>query len=226
MAVSTSVSHLLPLATPPSPATPDYALSYVPSTLPASAHSVLMTPCEADEHCFQMRLGGSERLRFSPPSHSTASTGWRRTCTGRLAPNHQAALSLGPLPCPAQSWKLAFGTWDRKHRLTSSVPHASPLSLLLCLQLMPLLKLQHNHISIYHELFIMWNDKVSRSRRLQAAGARPLSTEHRHATLTPLVARAVTPNVATPDSSTLMGAAPEPLWASPHGSPQQPQQRG
>lgn len=110
---------------------------------------------------------------MSPPLHSTTCTGWGRTCTGRLAPRHQAAVSLGPLPCPAQSWMLAFETWDRKHRLTSSVPHASPLSLFSCLQLMPLLKLQHNHISIYHELFIMWNDEVGRSRRLQAAGQGP-----------------------------------------------------
>lgn len=33
-----------------------------------------------------------------------------------------------------------------------------------CPQLMPLLKLQHAHISIYQELFIMWNSEVGQSR--------------------------------------------------------------
>ncbi|KAM4876499.1 serine/threonine kinase-like domain-containing protein STKLD1 [Thomomys bottae] len=44
-------------------------------------------------------------------------------------------------------------------RATLCLPHPCPSA--LALQLMPLLKLQHLHISVYQELFIIWNDKIS-----------------------------------------------------------------
>ncbi|XP_073746017.1 serine/threonine kinase-like domain-containing protein STKLD1 isoform X2 [Callorhinus ursinus] len=54
-----------------------------------------------------------------------------------------------------------LGYVTQKHSLRSSVPGTSPLPLLLSLQLMPLRKLQHPHISIYQELFIIWNSEIS-----------------------------------------------------------------
>ena len=39
-----------------------------------------------------------------------------------------------------------------------------------CPQLMPLLKLQHAHISIYQELFITWNSEVGQSRPADSVG--------------------------------------------------------
>lgn len=96
------------------------------------------------------------------------------------------------------------------NRVPQTYPPPPPL--LACLQLKPLLQLQHDHISIYHELFIVWHSEVSQSRHLGSAGAssvaagtRDLSTELPHTIVTPRVAMAVTPNVAIPDS-TLSGA--------------------
>ncbi|XP_027470243.1 serine/threonine kinase-like domain-containing protein STKLD1 isoform X2 [Zalophus californianus] len=54
-----------------------------------------------------------------------------------------------------------LGYVTQKHSLRSSVPGTSPLPLLLSLQLMPLRKLRHPHISIYQELFIIWNSEIS-----------------------------------------------------------------
>lgn len=48
---------------------------------------------------------------------------------------------------------------------------------------MPLLKLQHAHVSTYQELFVMWNSKVRRRpaprAQLALSGCRNKWTEHR-----------------------------------------------
>lgn len=57
-----------------------------------------------------------------------------------------------------------------------------PFPLLWCPQLLPLLKLRHDHIAFYRELFIIWNGQVGPSPHLRAAGAwrlREQGTEHR-----------------------------------------------
>ncbi|XP_017910232.1 PREDICTED: serine/threonine kinase-like domain-containing protein STKLD1 [Capra hircus] len=102
-------------------------------------------------HCsFQMGLGGSERLR-SPSSVTQHSQHIPETglTPGHLAPNLRAAHPPGTPPLP----------WVEELAERRSSPH---LHLVCpCLQLMPLLKLQHAHISIYQELFIMWSSETS-----------------------------------------------------------------
>lgn len=100
-----------------------------------------------------MGLDGSERLR-SPSSVTQHSQHILETglTPGHLAPNLWAAHPPGTPPLP----------WVEELAERRSSPH---LHLVCpCPQLMPLLKLQHAHISIYQELFIMWNSEVGQSQ--------------------------------------------------------------
>ncbi|XP_040081675.1 serine/threonine kinase-like domain-containing protein STKLD1 [Oryx dammah] len=147
-----SSTHL-PLATPPSPDIPDSAC------FRRTRHSACIdSPGPPDTprgrhhgYCsFQTGLGGSERLRSlsSVTQHSQhiLETG---LTPGHLAPNLRAAHPPGTPPLP----------WVEELAERRSSPH---LHLVCpCPQLMPLLKLQHAHISIYQELFITWNSETS-----------------------------------------------------------------
>lgn len=84
---------------------------------------------------------------------------------------------LTAAPCPLPRSELETGIFAAR----TAFPRR-PFPLLWCPQLLPLLKLRHDHIAFYRELFIIWNGQVGPSPHLRAAGAwrlREQGTEHR-----------------------------------------------
>lgn len=65
------------------------------------------------------------------------------------------------MPCPEPLSHLLVGVCSRAV-LTETLCSLS-------VQLMPLMKLQHSNISVYHEMFIMWNNEVGWSTHSPAA---------------------------------------------------------
>nr|XP_025118181.1 serine/threonine kinase-like domain-containing protein STKLD1 isoform X4 [Bubalus bubalis] len=105
---------------------------------------------QANEALEEMGLGGSERSRsLSPATQHSQYILETGLTLGHLAPNLRAAGPPGTLPLP----------WAEELAEMRSSPHFHLVC--PCPQLMPLLKLQHAHISIYQELFIMWNSEIS-----------------------------------------------------------------
>lgn len=96
-----------------------------------------------------------------------------------------------------------WGSVTQKQELRSGIARTSPLAPHLSPQLMPLLKLQHAHISSYQELFLIWNSEVGARDALRlsghsvAPGAGGLSSEHPNAMISPRATMAGTLNVAT-----------------------------
>ena len=108
-----------------------------------------------------MGLGGSERSRsLSPATQHSQYILETGLTPGHLAPNFRAAGPPGTLPLP----------WAEELAEMRSSPHFHLVC--PCPQLMPLLKLQHAHISIYQELFIMWNSEVGQSQPRGLGGHR------------------------------------------------------
>lgn len=103
-------------------------------------------------------------MEVCPPS-GTASTCW--TQDPRLA-SAQAARSprACSLPRSELGTRLCRDGGDSAGWDTALPKH--PFLLLWRLQLMPLLKLRHDHIAFYRELFITWNGKVGPSPPLRA----------------------------------------------------------
>uniref|UniRef100_A0A8D0VQH8 Uncharacterized protein n=1 Tax=Sus scrofa TaxID=9823 RepID=A0A8D0VQH8_PIG len=86
-----------------------------------------------------------------------------RTSLGHLAPNLQDSCppwAGTPALLGAGGWRLCWAVGQRSTSCEVAGPSCRhvPCSVR---QLMPLLKLQHVHISVYRELFILWNSEVS-----------------------------------------------------------------
>ncbi|XP_044938626.1 serine/threonine kinase-like domain-containing protein STKLD1 isoform X3 [Mustela putorius furo] len=88
-----------------------------------------------------------------------------RQAPSRLSGSAAAGRSPSWPPAPQPYAELeavsVWGSVTQKQELRSGIARTSPLAPHLSPQLMPLLKLQHAHISSYQELFLIWNSEIS-----------------------------------------------------------------
>lgn len=123
--------------------------------------------------------------------------------SGSEAPGRSPSWPPAPQPYSELEAVSVWGSVAQKHELRGRIVRTSALAPPLSPQLMPLLKLQHAHISGYQELFLIWNGEVRARDTLRlsghsvAPGTGGLSSEHPNAIISPGATMAGTPNVAT-----------------------------
>lgn len=95
-----------------------------------------------------------------------------RTSLGHLAPNLQDSCppwASTPALLGAGGWRLCWAVGQRSTSCEVAGPSCRHVPCSVW-QLMPLLKLQHVHISVYRELFILWNSEVGPSSTCGLSG--------------------------------------------------------
>uniref|UniRef100_A0A8C7BT75 Uncharacterized protein n=1 Tax=Neovison vison TaxID=452646 RepID=A0A8C7BT75_NEOVI len=80
--------------------------------------------------------------------------------SGSEAPGRSPSWPPAPQPYSELEAVSVWGSVAQKHELRGRIGRTSALAPPLSPQLMPLLKLQHAHISGYQELFLIWNGEI------------------------------------------------------------------